>query len=65
MRDRIMAKLRDPGYKGGDEIELDYRRFEKRTMQYLVGALYQCNDQAIPIPELLKLVQVRVWKGTV
>jgi len=58
MRERILAKLRDPGYTGGDEIELDYRRFEKKTMKYLIDALYECNAEPIPIPELLKLVQV-------
>ena len=58
MRECILAKLRDPVYKGGDEIELDYRRFEKKTMTFLVDALYECNAQPIPIPELLKLVQV-------
>ena len=58
MRERIMAKLQDPTYTGGDEIELDYRRFERKTMKYLVDALYECNAQSIPIPELLKLVQV-------
>ena len=58
MRERIQAKLQDPGFTGGEEIELDYRRFEKKTMKYLIDALYDCNAQSIPIPELLKLVQV-------
>ena len=58
MRERILAKLQAPAYTGGDAIELDYRRFEKKTMKYLIDALYECNDQPIPIPELLKLVQV-------
>ena len=57
LRESILAKLRDPGYKPGSEIVLDYRRFEKKTMKYFLDALYDCR-QTIPIPELLKLVQL-------
>lgn len=58
MRISILAKLRDPGYTPGNEIKLDYRRFEKKTMKYFVDALYDCIAEPIPMPELLKLVQL-------
>merc|ERR1712130_529671 len=58
MRMSILAKLQDPGYTPGDVIELDYRRFEKKTMKHFVDALYDCIAQPIPIQELIKLVQL-------
>ena len=58
LRERILAQLLDPAYKGGDEIVLDYRPFEKKTMKYFLDALYDCTAQPIPITELLKLIQL-------
>merc|ERR1712130_764943 len=54
IRERILAKQRDPGYRGGDVIELDYRRFEKKTMKHFLDALYSCNAQPIPIPQIVE-----------
>ena len=58
MRVSILAKVQDSAYIPGAEIELDYRRFEKKTVKYFVDALHECNAKPIPVAELLKLVQL-------
>ena len=59
----ILAKQREPGYLLGDEIELDYRRFDKKTIKHFVDAVYDCNVQPLPISELLKLLQLVTKMG--
>ena len=54
----IQKKQRAEGLGVDDEVVLKYRRFETKTMKYFVDALYLCNVEPIPLPELLKLLQL-------
>ena len=42
----------------GDEVVLDYKRYEKKTVKFFVDALYQCNADPISLEELIKLLQM-------
>ena len=53
----ILANMRAPDWSVGDEVVLDYRRFETSTLKIFVDALYKCNVRRIPVPEILKLLQ--------
>ena len=54
----ITKKRKAEGLRADDEVVLKYRRFETKTMKYFVDALYFCNDEQIPLAELLKLLQL-------
>ena len=52
----IMNKQRAEGLTVDDEVVLKFRRFETKTMKYFFDALYFCNVEPVPLPELLKLI---------
>ena len=53
----ILANMRASGLTFGDEIVLDYKRFEVSTLKTFIDALYNCNVDPISLPEILKLLQ--------
>ena len=53
----ILANMRASDWSVGDDVVLDYRRFETSTLKIFVDALYKCNVGPIPLPEILKLLQ--------
>jgi len=63
LRLAITKKRRAEGLSVDDEVVLKYRRFETKTMKYFVDALYLCNVQPIPLPEILKLLQLMSKMG--
>ena len=53
----ILTNMRASDWSVGDEVVLDYRRFETSTLKIFMDALYNCNVGPIPLPEILKLLQ--------
>ena len=41
----------------GEEVILDYKRYELRTVKFFIDALYNCNVDKIPLVDLIKLLQ--------
>ena len=52
---RKMIK-KNPNWKNADEIELDFHKFEVRTVKIFLDGLYGCGSEDADIEDLVKLV---------
>ena len=59
----IKNKRRAEGLSEDEQVVLKYRRFETKTIKYFFDALYVCNVEPVPLPEVLKLLQLMSKMG--
>jgi len=63
LRMAIKKKRRAEGLHEDDEVVLKFPRFETNTMKYFFDGLYMCNVEPVPLPELLKMLQLTSKMG--
>ena len=54
----ILQRQQSADWNKGDEVVLDYKRYETKTVKFLVDAIYTCNADPPPLDQLVKLLQL-------
>ena len=54
----ILKVQRSEDWNKGDEVVLDFQRYETTTLKIFVDGLYKCNVDPLPLMEAVKLLQM-------
>jgi len=63
LRRRIMGRM-SPNWTTAEVIELDFNKYERRTVKIFVDGLYGCDTEGVNVEDLLKLLALVHAEGS-